>query len=87
MAGYPYFEALPWLDAFCNAATILSGMGPLAQAQTPGGKVFAGLYALYSDLAVVLITGITLVKLGKASELHGKFVAAVQSQARCPRGV
>ena len=29
---------------------ILSGMGPLAQ--PPGGKVFAGLYALYSGLAV-----------------------------------
>ena len=59
MAGYHYFEGLPWLDAFSNAAMILSGMGPLAQPQTPGGKVFAGLYALYSGLAVVLITGIT----------------------------
>ena len=36
--------------AFSNAAMILSGMGPLAQ--PPGGKVFAGLYALYSGLAV-----------------------------------
>ena len=63
MAGYHYFEALPWLDAFSNAAMILSGMGPLAQPQTPGGKVFAGLYALYSGLAVVLITGITFAPL------------------------
>ncbi len=59
MAGYHYFENLPWLDAFANAAMILSGMGPLAQPQTPGGKLFAGLYALYSGLAVVLIAGIT----------------------------
>lgn len=59
MAGYHYVEGLPWLDAFSNAAMILSGMGPLAQPQTPGGKVFAGFYALYSGLAVVLITGIT----------------------------
>jgi hypothetical protein len=58
MAGYHTFEGLPWLDAFSNAAMILSGMGPLAPPQTPGGKVFAGLYALYSGLAVVLITGI-----------------------------
>ncbi len=63
MAGYHYFEALPWLDAFSNAAMILSGMGPLEQPQTPGGKLFAGLYALYSGLAVVLITGITFAPL------------------------
>ena len=63
MAGYHYFEGLPWLDAFNNAAMILSGMGPLAQPQTPGGKVFAGVYALYSGLAVVLITGITFAPL------------------------
>jgi hypothetical protein len=59
MAGYHTFEGLPWLDAFSNAAMILSGMGPLAPPHTPGGKVFAGLYALYSGLAVVLITDIT----------------------------
>jgi hypothetical protein len=63
MAGYHYVEGLPWLDAFSNAAMILSGMGPLAQPHTPGGKVFAGLYALYSGLAVVLITGITFAPL------------------------
>ncbi len=59
MAGYHYFESLAWLDAFANAAMILSGMGPLAQPQTAGGKLFAGLYALYSGLAVVMIAGIT----------------------------
>ncbi len=63
MAGYHYFEGLPWLDAFSNAAMILSGMGPLAPPQAAGGKGFAGLYALYSGLAVVLITGITFAPL------------------------
>ena len=58
MAGYHTFESLPWLDAFANAAMILSGMGPLAQPQTNSGKLFAGLYALYSGLAVVMIAGI-----------------------------
>jgi hypothetical protein len=58
MAGYHGFESLPWLDAFVNAAMILSGMGPLAQPQTNSGKLFAGLYALYSGLAVVMIAGI-----------------------------
>ena len=53
MAGYHWLEHLPWLDAFLNAAMILSGMGPVAQIQTPGGKLFAGCYALFSGLAIV----------------------------------
>ena len=59
MAGYHWFESLAWIDAFANAAMILSGMGPLAQPQTNAGKLFAGLYALYSGLAVVMIAGVT----------------------------
>lgn len=59
MAGYHCFEKLAWIDAFANAAMILSGMGPLAQPVTFGGKIFAGLYALYSGLAVVMIAGIS----------------------------
>jgi hypothetical protein len=58
MAGYHYLEGLAWLDAFLNAAMILSGMGPLAQTQTVAGKLFAGLYALYSGFAVLVIAGI-----------------------------
>jgi hypothetical protein len=58
MAGYHWYESLPWIDAFVNAAMILSGMGPLAQPQTDGGKIFAGIYALYSGLAVILIAGV-----------------------------
>ena len=58
MAGYHYLEGLAWLDAFLNAAMILSGMGPLTQTQTVAGKIFAGLYALYSGFAVLVIAGI-----------------------------
>jgi len=58
MAGYHFFENLSWIDSFVNAAMILSGMGPLAQPQTDAGKIFAGMYALYSGLAVLLIAGI-----------------------------
>jgi hypothetical protein len=49
-----------WVDAFANAAMILSGMGPLSPPQTTGGKLFAGLYALYSGLALIVATGIIL---------------------------
>jgi hypothetical protein len=58
MAGYHGFEGLAWLDAFLNASMILSGMGPVMSPQTAGGKLFAGLYALYSGLAVILIAGV-----------------------------
>jgi hypothetical protein len=53
MVGYHGFEGLSWLDAFLNAAMILSGMGPVATIQTAGGKFFAGCYALYSGLALI----------------------------------
>lgn len=47
MCGYVWFERLPWLDAFLNAAMLLGGMGPVNPPLTPGGKLFASLYALY----------------------------------------
>lgn len=58
MFGYHYFEHMPWADAFANAAMILSGMSPLASMQTFAGKVFAGVYALYSGLALIMIAAI-----------------------------
>src|SRR5262249_49472316 len=58
MAGYRPFEGMEWIDAFANAAMILSGMGPLTPLQTWGGKLFAGLYALYSGLLVIVTTGV-----------------------------
>jgi len=58
MTGYHEFEGLPWVDAFVNAAMILSGMGPVATLQTNGGKIFAGCYALFSGLALIAILGI-----------------------------
>ena len=58
MAGYEYFEGMSPVDAFVNAAMILSGMGPLDQPQTFSAKLFSGVYALYSGLAVLAIAGI-----------------------------
>lgn len=58
MAGYHYFEKLPWLDAFTNASMILSGMGPLAPIQTNAGKFFAGCYALFSGIAFISSIGV-----------------------------
>ena len=58
MIGYRRLMGMSWIDAFVNASMILSGMGPLADPQTSGGKLFAGLYALFSGLAVLAIAGI-----------------------------
>ena len=60
MAGYMYFERLPWRDAFLNAAMLLGGMGPVNAPATPGGKMFAGLYALYAGLIFLVVTAIVL---------------------------
>jgi hypothetical protein len=58
MWGYHYFEGMAWIDAYANASMILSGMGPLAPMETWGGKFFAGTYALYSGLALILAIGL-----------------------------
>jgi hypothetical protein len=60
MEGYHHFEALSWVDAFANAAMILSGMGPLNPLQTDSGKIFAGIYALFSGLAFITIISFVL---------------------------
>lgn len=58
MCGYHYLENMSWVDAFVNAAMILSGMGPVEILHTNSGKIFAGLYALFSGLAFILIVGL-----------------------------
>jgi hypothetical protein len=58
MAGYAFFEKLGFLDAFLNAAMILSGMGPVKNPESTGGKIFAGLYAIFSGFAVLGIAAI-----------------------------
>jgi len=58
MAGYEYFEQLPWRDAFLNSAMLLGGMGPVDAPLTDGGKLFAGLYALYAGLIFLIAVGL-----------------------------
>jgi hypothetical protein len=58
MIGYRALEHMSWLDAFLNAAMILSGMGPVGSLQTAGGKLFAGGYALFSGLVFISVTGV-----------------------------
>lgn len=58
MLGYHYVVGLAWVDAYENAAMILSGMGPLVAPATAAGKIFAGSYALFSGITVLAIAGV-----------------------------
>ena len=54
MVGYHVLEELSWMDAFLNSAMLLGGMGPVNPPHTDGGKLFAGLYALYAGLVFIV---------------------------------
>lgn len=58
MLGYVHFESLSWTDAFLNAAMLLGGMGPVNMPMTEGGKLFAGMYALYAGVVFLVVAGI-----------------------------
>ena len=60
IAGYAAFEGMSFVDSYVNAAMILSGMGPVGELKTTGGKVFAGSYAILSGLIIVIATGFVL---------------------------
>lgn len=60
MTGYVVFEDLPWMDAFLNAAMLLGGMGPVDMPQTEAGKLFAGLYALYAGLVLIVVAAMLI---------------------------
>jgi len=61
--GYRYFAGLTWIDALLNASMILTGMGPVDQMTTTGGKLFASFYALYSGIAFLTLMAIILAPL------------------------
>ena len=59
--GYRLLEGMPWIDAYLNAAMLLGGMGPVEPSlHTAAGKLFAGLYAMYSGMVVIAAASIIL---------------------------
>jgi hypothetical protein len=60
MAGYEHYEHLPWRDAFLNTAMLLGGMGPVDPPRTNGGKMFAGMFALYAGGVFLVVTALFL---------------------------
>jgi hypothetical protein len=60
MAGYAGIEGMGLVDSFVNAAMILSGMGPVGELHSAAGKIFAGCYAIFSGLVIVIGVGFIL---------------------------
>jgi hypothetical protein len=60
MLGYHGLEGLSWIDSFLNASMLLGGMGPVNNPQTFAGKLFAGSYALFCGLLVIVLAGILI---------------------------
>jgi hypothetical protein len=58
--GYHVTAGIPWLDALHNASMILSGMGPVVEIKTDGGKWFSSFYALFSGVVFITNIGIIL---------------------------
>jgi hypothetical protein len=84
MAGYHFLGGLAWLDAFLNAAMILSGMGPVDILTSGGAKFFAGAYALYSGLLVVATSALILAP-ALHRVLHGLHVADDDDEKRAEK--
>ncbi len=60
IAGYHYTAGIAWLDSLHNASMILSGMGPVVEITTTGGKWFSSMYALFSGIVFITNIGIIL---------------------------
>jgi Co/Zn/Cd efflux system component len=60
VVGYHFTANIPWIDAFHNASMILSGMGPVVEITTTGGKLFSSFYALFSGVVFLSIVGFIL---------------------------
>jgi hypothetical protein len=60
MVCFRYFEGFQWIDCFLNAAMLLGGMGEIDPLYTIGGKIFAGIYAIYSGVFMIVCGGLLL---------------------------
>jgi hypothetical protein len=58
--GYRHFENMSWVNAYENAAMILSGMGPVDTIVTVKGKIFAGTYALFSGIIFLIVIAVII---------------------------
>ena len=55
MLGFKYIVGLNWVDAFTNAAQVLSGTGEVDKATNTEGKIFTGIYALFGGIFFLIL--------------------------------
>ncbi len=60
MVGYHFIEGMSWVNAYLNSAMLMGGMGPVDPPRTDAGKLFAGTYALYCGLVLLIAAGVVL---------------------------
>ena len=60
MLIYRMAAGMSWVDSFLNAAMILSGEGPMGPIDGTAAKILAGLYAIYSGVLLIVLTGLVL---------------------------
>ncbi len=63
VVGYKIGGPMSWIDALHNASMILSGMGPVVEIKTFGGKLFSSFYALFSGVAFITNIGLLIAPL------------------------
>lgn len=63
MMGYHFLAGLRWVDAFLNSAMLLGGMGQVGDIPTQSGKIFAGIFALYAGLVLIVASAVLLTPL------------------------
>lgn len=70
--GYHRFARMAWIDAFANAAMMVTSMGPLDPLSDNPARVFGACFALYSGLALAATTGLIIAPLVHSfvSRLH-----------------
>jgi hypothetical protein len=56
--GLRYFEGNDWIDAYANAAMVISGVGVITNPKTNGGKLFIGTYSLIGGGSFLLIVAV-----------------------------
>jgi hypothetical protein len=71
MAGFHFTGGFGMVESFTQAALLLAGEGPAGAYPTDSVRIFAGLYALYSGLAYIVLTALLLAPVfGHLLSLH-----------------
>jgi ABC-type phosphate transport system permease subunit len=58
--GYHFTDGVPWIDSLHQSSMILSGMGPVVEISSKGGKIFSSVYALFSGVVFITNVGVIL---------------------------